>query len=112
MPHLDLDPDSVLSLHTVALDAIDAGAGAPPTWLRELGSFGSVEIGVWEMEPGVATDTEADELFVVLAGAGRIDLLDADRSLEIAPGDLVRLAAGTRTRWTVTATLRKLYLAP
>jgi uncharacterized cupin superfamily protein len=109
---LDLEPDSVLSLRTLALDPMDAGAGAPPTRLRELGTFGSVEVGVWEMEPGVATDTEVDELFVVLTGAGTIDLLDAGRSLEIAAGDLVRLAAGTRTRWIVTATLRKLYLAP
>jgi uncharacterized cupin superfamily protein len=102
----------VLSLTDLTLEPIDAGEGAPPTRLRELGAFGGLDVGVWEMEAGVATDTEVDELFVVLAGAGTIDLLDEDRSLTIAPGDLVRLAAGTRTRWTVTATVRKLYLAP
>lgn len=112
MSDLALTPNSVLPLSALDLDPIDAGVGAPPTRLRELGGFGGLEVGVWEMESGVATDTEADELFVVLTGSGSIELLDAGESLTIAPGDLVRLAAGTRTRWTITSTLRKLYLTP
>lgn len=112
MPELDLTPDSALSLHSVALEEIDAGPGAPATGLRELGRFGGVELGVWEMAPGVAFDTEAQEVFVVLGGRGTIEFLDSGVSLPIAPGDMVRLAAGSRTRWTITETLRKLYLAP
>ncbi|RWZ59709.1 DUF861 domain-containing protein [Labedella populi] len=105
-------PNSVLSLTALDLHSVDAGEGAPPTRLRELGGFRGLEVGVWEMESGVATDTESDEIFVVLTGSASVELLDVGASLTLAPGDLVRLEAGTRTRWTVTATLRKLYLAP
>jgi uncharacterized cupin superfamily protein len=31
--------------------------------------------------------------------------------LELGPGDVVRLAAGTGTVWTVAETLRKVYLS-
>jgi uncharacterized cupin superfamily protein len=117
MTDLVPQPDSLLHLSDLALTPLDAGDGAPPTRWAELGPlFGgggaAVTAGVWEMEPGVAVDTEAEEAFVVLSGAGTIAFLDTGAELAIGPGDLVRLAAGSRTRWTVTRTLRKLYLAP
>lgn len=104
--------DAALALPRIPLEPLDAGPGSPPTGIAELGSWHGVDVGVWEMSEGEAYDTEAEELFVVLSGAGRIDFLDSGQSLELAPGDLVRLAAGSRTRWTITRTLRKLYLAP
>lgn len=71
-----------------------------------------VEIGVWEHTPGVSTDTEVDEVLIVLSGRGRIDFIEPELpSLIIGPGDVVRLAAGMRTRWTVTETLRKVYIS-
>lgn len=71
-----------------------------------------VEVGVWECTPGVSTDIEADEVFVVLSGAARIDFLEPARpSISVGPGDVVQLAAGMQTVWTVTATLRKVYVA-
>lgn len=76
----------------------------------ELGTMAGVEFGVWEMSEGTATDTEADEVFLVLSGSATIYFLDESRSLEICSGDLVRLGAGARTRWTVHEWLRKLYL--
>ncbi|PSL36943.1 hypothetical protein CLV49_0545 [Labedella gwakjiensis] len=117
MPDLVPAPNSVLHLADVALDPLDAGDGAPPTRWTELGPVVDgggdvVSMGVWEMEPGVAFDTEADEVFVVLSGDGSIDFLDTGEGVVIGAGDLVRLAAGSRTRWTVTRTIRKLYLAP
>ncbi|MGO2112599.1 MAG: cupin domain-containing protein, partial [Pseudoclavibacter sp.] len=66
----------------------------------------------WEMTPGTATDTEADEVFVVLAGRARIEFLDPPLpAIDVGPGSLVRLAEGMSTRWTVTETLRKVFIA-
>ena len=84
----------------------------PLTALAELGTFAGLELGVWEMAPGTTTDVEADEVFVVISGRGRVDFPDTGRSLELAAGDVVRLASGDRTVWTVTETLRKVYLTP
>lgn len=95
-----------------ALPADAVVAGAPVAGVYELGTFGGTEIGVWEMTPGVATDTEVDEIFVVLSGRARIVFLDPAReAIDVGPGSVVRLAAGMRTEWTVTETLRKVYVA-
>ena len=70
------------------------------------------EVGVWKHVPGRSTDTEVDEVFVVISGSARIDFVQPELpSLEIGPGDVVRLAEGMRTVWTVTETLRKVYVA-
>lgn len=83
-----------------------ARAGAHP-----LTEFGGLEIGVWEMTPGTMTDVEADEVFVVLSGAATVEFADGTAPLALGSGDVVRLAAGAATVWTVTETLRKVYLA-
>lgn len=101
----------------------DVVAGAPTTATAELVVEGDRRIGLWEITPGVVTDTEADEVFVVLAGRGRVEFLSAaggagegaatgesPEPLELAPGTVGRLSAGTRTRWTITETLRKVYI--
>lgn len=80
--------------------------------LAGLGRFGGLEVGVWEMPPGTERDVEADELFVVIAGRGTIDFPASGRRMELAPGDVVRLSAGDETVWTVTETLRKVYVTP
>ncbi len=82
------------------------------TGLAELGRFGGLEVGVWQMAPGTASDVEADELFVVIAGRAVVDFPDTGRRLELGVGDVARLTAGDRTVWTVHETLRKVYLAP
>lgn len=69
-----------------------------------------VEVGLWEAGPGTDTDVEADEVFLVLAGAGRVTFEDGS-ALDLRPGVLVRLHDGDRTTWEVTERLRKLYLA-
>ena len=78
--------------------------GAPATGWVELGH----DIGVWEHTPGVSTDTEADEVFVVLSGRGT--LAHPGGLLELGPGTIGRLSAGTDTVWTITETLRKVYV--
>lgn len=85
-------------------------SGAPSTAAAALGEFGGHELGVWEMSPGVMTDVEADEVFVVVSGAATVEFHDGTPVLQLGPGDVVRLAEGAKTVWTVTETLRKVYL--
>lgn len=97
MDHEPLPPDEV-------------DAGAPTTAVVELGALGGVDVGIWEMTEGVARDTEADEIFIVLSGAGRVDFADGT-SVPLAAGTAVLLYAGEQTRWTITEPLRKVYVA-
>ncbi|MFF9869909.1 cupin domain-containing protein [Streptomyces sp. NPDC013953] len=64
--------------------------------------------GIWQMTPGVVTDTEANELFVVVSGRATVEVEGGD-TLQIGPGDAGLLRAGDRTTWTVHETLRKAY---
>ncbi|MFI7387600.1 cupin domain-containing protein [Streptomyces sp. NPDC049813] len=64
--------------------------------------------GVWQITPGVVTDTEADELFVVVSGRATVAVEDGP-TLHLAPGTAAVLRAGDRTTWTVHETLRKAY---
>jgi uncharacterized protein len=85
-------------------------SGSPTTGAVVLTEFGGREVGVWEMSPGVMTDVEADELFVVLSGAATVEFADGSPTLTLGAGDVVRLAEGAETVWTVTEPLRKVYL--
>ncbi|GAA1244843.1 putative cupin superfamily protein [Microbacterium phyllosphaerae] len=94
------------------LPADEVVIGRPTTAVHTLATIGEVEVGVWEMTPGTASDTEVDEVFVVLAGHARIEFVEpALPAVEVDRGSVVRLAAGQRTVWTVTETLRKVYIA-
>ncbi|TNM70333.1 cupin domain-containing protein [Streptomyces sp. NP160] len=87
-------------------------AGAPTARYLELAAPAGVEVGLWEMTPGAARDTEADEVFVVLSGRATVTVSsqDDDELLELTAGSVVRLRAGDRTTWTVHEPLRKLYV--
>lgn len=86
-------------------------AGTTPTTAAEaLTEMGGVQVGVWEMSVGGMRDVEADEVFVVLSGSARVEFADSGAPLQLRAGDVVRLAAGSQTVWTVTETLRKVYL--
>jgi uncharacterized protein len=86
--------------------------GVPTTGSAELGDFGGLEIGVWEMSTGTMTDVEVDELFIVVSGSATVEFPGGHPPLELQAGDVVQLAAGTQTVWTVTEPLRKVYLTP
>lgn len=75
---------------------------------EQAGAERTVERGIWEITPGVVTDVEADELFVVLSGRATIEIQDGP-TLEVGPGDVAVLPEGAVTRWTVHETLRKVY---
>lgn len=108
---------AALDLAHAPLPTASVVSGAPTTATMPLATSGSasdhgVEIGVWEMTPGTATDTESDEVFVVLSGRATIQFISpALPTLEVGPGSIVRLAEGMKTEWTVTETLRKVYVA-
>jgi uncharacterized protein len=93
----------------LAAEPLDPGqviAGDPRTasFVLAEGADGA-ETGVWRCTPGTFSDVEADEAFVVLAGRATIEW--ADGSIDVGPGDVCALKAGTRTVWTVHETLLK-----
>lgn len=117
-----LDPGAVVHAADVALEHAPVSpeqvvAGAPTVGEVALGdiAFGSGQgatVGVWECTPGMSTDTSVDEVFVVLSGRARIDFVKPELpSIDVRAGDVVRLDAGMKTVWTVTETLRKIYVA-
>jgi uncharacterized cupin superfamily protein len=108
-PNTAVDATAVDLVHE-PVPADQSVSGTPRTAAVALDEFGGMEIGVWEMTPGVMTDEEADEVFVVVAGSGSVEFADGSPTLRLGRGSVVRLKAGTRTVWTVTETLRKVYL--
>jgi uncharacterized protein len=98
--------------HTLVSDSIDPSdivGGSPRVASAELDVTGDVEFGVWEITDGAVTDTEVDEVFLVLSGSGQI-AFDDGAVVTPRPGILVRLRAGDHTTWTVTETVRKVYV--
>ncbi len=100
---------AIVPLESVPADEIDYGN--PRQGSLTLGTIGRCEAGIWELRDGAVLDTEVDELFVVISGGATIKLLDEGRSVDVKTGDVMRLNAGTRTRWIVKDHIRKVYLA-
>ena len=100
LEHLPVEPDQVV-------------AGAPTTGHLVLDDDGTRTVGVWEMSVGAMRDVEADEVFVVLAGAATVEFEHPHTSpIVLGAGSIVRLESGMRTIWTVRRTLRKVYVSP
>jgi uncharacterized cupin superfamily protein len=103
-----LSPD-VLSV-SLPPDGVSEALATASAALLEATPDTQREVGLWEAGPGTDTDVEADEVFLVLSGAGTVRFEDST-AIDLRPGVLVRLRAGDRTTWVVTERLRKLYLA-
>ena len=101
-------PDAVLEPEP--LDPAQVVSGSPEVTGRVLWTSpdGRQLRGLWQITPGVVTDTEADELFVVVSGRATVEV-ESGPTLEVGPGDAAVLRAGDRTTWTVHETLRKAY---
>ena len=84
-------------------------SGAPKTGSVQIEKFGGTVVGVWEMTPGVMRDVEVDEILTVLSGSAVVEFQDG-RKMILEPGTVARLHAGQQTVWTVTETLRKVYV--
>ncbi|MFJ8881840.1 cupin domain-containing protein [Streptomyces sp. NPDC102402] len=102
IPDADLEPEPLESSQILA--------GSPEVSGKVLweSEDGRRIRGIWQITPGVVTDTEADELFVVVSGRASIEV-DGGPALTVGPGDLCVLREGDRTTWTVHETLRKAY---
>ncbi|MER6401341.1 cupin domain-containing protein [Kitasatospora sp. NPDC001603] len=102
IPTAELEPDP--------LDPAQIVSGTPEVSGRVLSESpdGRQLRGIWQITPGVVTDVEADEMFVVLSGRATVEI-DGGPILEVGPGDCAVLRAGDRTTWTVHETLRKAY---
>lgn len=112
----DFDEGAVVDASELALEHSPVPAdqlveGAPTASAVALGTFAGQEVGVWEHTPGTSTDVEADELFIVLSGRATVHFVDEERTVHLGPGSVMQLFAGQRTEWTVTETLRKVYVA-
>jgi uncharacterized cupin superfamily protein len=106
--------NDVVHALAVALEAspLDPGqvvSGSPQVSVREIVADADVEVGIWQHTAGISTDVEADEVFVVLSGRATVEVEDGP-TLEVGPGDVGLLAAGSRTTWTVHEDLRKVYV--
>ena len=102
---------ATLELPPAPLEPGQVVAGDPQVAARDLVNDQHRTVGVWEHGPGVSTDVETDEVFVVLSGRASVQVEDGPL-LELRPGDVCLLSAGDRTTWTVHETLRKVYLLP
>lgn len=101
---------AVLPLNYRTLPAEQTISGTPRVGTTELAELGDRTVGVWELSPSVSTDIEADEIFIVLSGAATVTFADGRSPLHLKAGTVGRLSAGMATTWTVTDTLRKIYI--
>jgi uncharacterized cupin superfamily protein len=95
-------------------DPLDPGQvleGDPQTSDHTLATSadGRATSGVWSCSPGTFADVEVDETFVVVSGRATIQAQD-EAPVDVGPGDLCVLRAGTRTVWTVHEELVKGYV--
>jgi uncharacterized protein len=100
--------------HAALLDVSELPSDQCPdgplaTGVAVLAEAPGLTVGVWEHPVGRSTDVEQDEVFVVLSGRGRVLLADG-RVLELAPGTVGVLEAGTPTTWEIEETLRKVWV--
>lgn len=94
----------------IALEPVETAEGDQEAGATDLGAFGEGSFGVWTITEGVSTDVEVDEVSVILSGRGTVEDLDTGATVQLTPGTLLRLAAGVRTRWTITEPIRKVYV--
>ncbi|MYT70980.1 MULTISPECIES: cupin domain-containing protein [unclassified Streptomyces] len=102
VPDVELEPEP--------LDPAQIVSGTPEVTGKVLweSADGTQLRGIWQITPGVVTDTEANELFVVVSGRATVEVEGGD-TLEVGPGSAAVLREGDRTTWTVHETLRKAY---
>lgn len=109
-----LDHEPIEDWQRMVTTTSASGNGGASTAFAELGTIAGADYGLWEMSTGAMRDVEGDEVFLVIGGTGRIEFDEPERpTVELAPGTLVRLEDGMKTRWYVDeAPLRKLFIAP
>ncbi|WP_030766621.1 cupin domain-containing protein [Streptomyces sp. NRRL F-2664] len=99
---VELEPDDLDPAQIVSGDPVVTGK---VLWES---ADGKQVRGIWQITPGVVTDVEADELFVVVFGRATVEV-EGGETLEVGPGSAAVLREGDKTVWTVHETLRKAY---
>lgn len=89
-------------------DARNPG-GDVTTGATAVAAEGDMEVGVWEHSVGTSTDTEIEEVFVVIEGEGTVTCSEGGR-IDLAPGVVGLLPAGAQTTWSITKDLRKVWI--
>jgi uncharacterized protein len=86
-------------------------SGSPAESAVVLYQDAHLEVGVWECTPGVFPGARAgyNELMVFVKGAGTITP-DGGDPVEIGPGTVYPTLDGWSSVWTVTETVRKVYV--
>jgi uncharacterized cupin superfamily protein len=70
-------------------------------------ALNNANIGLWEAAPGLIGGVTMDEIFVVLEGRAEVTFEDTKETIQIGPGDIVRLNAGQRNTWRTYEKIRK-----
>jgi uncharacterized cupin superfamily protein len=85
-------------------------SGEPTCREHVIVDIDGLEIGVWEVTPGVFDSVKEGigEVVQFMSGAGRIEHADGTTS-PIAPGVIIEFLPGWAGRWHVEQTTRKLY---
>jgi len=97
------------TLEPEELDLEQVKFGNPKTSALTLAeSKDGAEAGLWRCTPGVVTDTEVHESFLVITGKGTLDFEDG-RSIDLEPGVTVTFEGGEKTTWTVKETILKAF---
>lgn len=107
----DLAAERLLMTDAFVLDAeMGEPTDGPRTVDTPVVTVAGSELGLWQIEVGEAEDVEVDEVFLVLAGAGRVTFSDGSK-IDLHPGVLVRLHQGDETTWVIDEPLRKFYVS-
>lgn len=101
---VDLEYNSIDSSQVISPSDIKTG-------FAELGETNKLKTGLWMHPAGISTDTEADEVFVVIEGKGRVILKDGT-VLKLFPGVIGTLLPGEETRWEIDEPLKKVWIVP
>ena len=76
MTHDELSASRLLCADVLTVAVEPDGASAALSTATTTLSVGDVEVGLWEAGPGTDVDTEVDEVFLVLSGAGTVTFAD------------------------------------
>jgi uncharacterized cupin superfamily protein len=79
-----------------------------PTATHHIAKLKGVDVGVWQADPGLIGGVTNEEIFIVLEGRAEVTFEDTNETIQIGPGDVVRLHAGQRNKWRTIERLRKI----
>ncbi len=85
------------------------GNDSVTTGVAAIDTEGDMEVGAWEHSVGTSTDTEVEEVFVVITGRGSVTC-DRGGQIILELGTIGLLQSGAKTVWTVTEPLRKVWI--